>query len=303
MEIIYTASPYETYHEEINKMPSVSGMRLNTISQISEPLTNLISRLDSKIGENKLWIDLKGRQLRIIDKKRTPYHIELTLNHKLTADLPLKVEFNTGTLKGRITHAYEDKAILLDCKWDDIRAGQSLNITHPSLKVEKYLSPSCELYIKAAKKCGVHNYMLSFAEEESDVSDVLAIDSAAKIYAKIETKRGVDNFVENVFPKYKDSIRLIAARGDLLLHLNSAHDLDDTLTKIIKFDSNAILASRLLATSKEKISSQDMSDLFYILRDLKYQSFLIGDGVSLFKPSLIRAINALNTVNSKVNEK
>lgn len=303
MKIIYTASPYETYHREINKLPSVCGMRINTVTDIDEPIKDLLQRRLDDIGENKLWVDLKGRQLRITDKKRTPYHLVVTLNHSFSCKTPQYIEIDTGRSTGRLAQVMGNKAILLDFKSDDVREGQSLNVEGAKILGARYLSKLDKQYMAASNELGIHDFMLSYVEQEDDLIEVFEHDPNARAVIKVETLKGIE-FVESVFPKYKSSTRLMAARGDLFNNLEDKTQITGFLRKIIKADPNAILASNIFKglTKKKHPTNSDISDIELML-DMGYETFMIGDGVSLFQPKLELAIDYLTKIYSSFSNK
>ncbi len=83
MKIIPTIPPYAPFIGKLFGHPLISGVRLNTVMPIKEPLEELLKRIKKKSNGKDIWIDLKCRQIRTShgfffkepDKART-YDIE-----------------------------------------------------------------------------------------------------------------------------------------------------------------------------------------------------------------------------------
>jgi len=168
----------------------------------------------------------------------------------------------------------------------------SVNILSPSLEIDGFFTDKDKRYIEEAKKLGMHNFMLSFVEKESDITDLLNLDKDAKIIAKIESKKGLD-FVDNVYSKYRGEVDLMAARGDLYTELDRPDEIIGACKKIIKADSNAIYASRMLESLSNLDEIPRCSELFDVYSGLLmgYKRFLLGDDVCSKKASTNAALN------------
>src|SRR5206468_11790020 len=122
----------------------------------------------------RLWLDLKGRQLRITKFAYLPYAY-VTLGHRIRVNLPVDVHF-----RDCVSRAVElvdgDKLILSRRPMRVVGEGEPINILDDSLAIDGYLTASDREYIAAARELGVHDYMLSFVERLEDVEDVIALD-------------------------------------------------------------------------------------------------------------------------------
>src|SRR4030042_6479369 len=167
-----------------------------------------------------LWIDLKGRQLRIV-KWADPTYGDVELNRDIQTDLPAKVYFR-GDKNCYVLDDYDkNKLFIYPDPYHALGSGQALNIIGNNFNIiGNYLTDNDITYIKASNNAGVHNYMLSFAEKLSDVQEILSIDANAKPVLKIESVRGLE-FVEKV---YDQKYRLMAARDDLSVNLEKNDD-------------------------------------------------------------------------------
>jgi pyruvate kinase len=318
MEILVTLDPYAPFIEEIVRKPSVKGIRFNTALPLKEPLDQLLTRLRSKIYPKDLWVDLKCRQLRVTNNPTVPQDL-VELNHKIKVKTPAElwykelVHYNDG----RTEEVYRLLEVEKVLGWDFFRGGNKIklktppglkvkfgqgaavSIIDPTLKVHGYLTKRDKEFIEAAKKVGIHKYMISFAEKESDVTDVLSKDSEAIILAKIESEKGLD-FVDKVYPKYKDKVQLMTARGDLYMWLDKPHKILNATEKIIKADPNAVVASRIFQSLSrikdyQPPACEDICDVGYLLK-LGYKRFLFGDEICYNRDKLLMAIGLLEAI-------
>jgi len=77
---IVTVPPYATFIEEVAHHPIVRGLRLNTVMPLRESPREVLERL-REYGQ-PLWVDLKGRQLRVVGAAIPPY-TEVKLSHRI----------------------------------------------------------------------------------------------------------------------------------------------------------------------------------------------------------------------------
>jgi pyruvate kinase len=309
-------------------MDSVKGIRFNTARKLEEPLDQLLPSLKSKISPKDLWIDLKCRQLRLVNNPTVPPD-NLELNHRIKVKTPTDLRFKE-LIEDKETDA--KKEVYRSVKIEDILRGPfyfsrgsnkiKLNLPHglkisfgygsavsiedPSLKIFGYLTEKDKQLMEEAKKIDVHKYMISFTHEEKDLKDVFSHDSEAEILAKIEDSEGL-NFVDSVYPKYKDkNVHLIAARGDMYEQLGPYETLK-ALKKIIKADPDAVAASRLFQSlsrinpNQEPPDCADVCDIGF-LSELGYRRYLLGDELCYDGEKLGIAISLLDNTIKKYHD-
>lgn len=297
---IVTLPPYAPYAKEVLQHPLVSGIRLNTVMPVKESLDELLTRLGDVAGNEgkQLWIDLKGRQLRIKSYGVPPF-TEIELTHNIEVQTPCSVYFSDRQTKATLLGVNKNKLIMQEGPRRVVGPGESVTIPHPSLKIEGNLTETDKAYIEAAKRTGIHNYMLSFVESKEDISQLRALDKEARIIAKIESQRGA-KYVKN---EYSQEARLMAARGDLYLEIHWPHEIPRIMQSIIEKDKNAIAASRILdslAQSPEP-SCADIGDADNLLR-MGYRTLMLGDEVCLRREPLISSLNLLAALAEPYNE-
>lgn len=289
---IVTIPPYAPFIKDVLAHPIVSGVRLNTVMPTKEPLAELLKRLNGvadHYGGKDVWVDLKCRQLRV-EGYWTPPFTELKVSHSLTLDTtsPVDAYFSDGQEHTKIVAVDGNRILTLDGPKRVVGPGESINIIHPSLSIDGYLTDTDKRYLEAGEKVGVKNYMLSFVEEPEDITKALKLFPGANIVAKIESLKGM-NYVNNV---WKGEARLMAARGDLYVEVKRPHKVVEAVEDIVRKDKHAIVASRLfgsLANSYEP-SCADIGDVDNLLR-MGYQSFMLGDDVCMKKESVMSALN------------
>jgi len=266
--------------EQLNAVvqnPLVDGFRFNTGVRVPySPLTTLELLLD-KVGSRDFWLDIKGRQLRIIQWS-DPEFGEILLNHDIEVELPAKVYFR-GDDVCQITSAVENQIFVYPNPRYALGAGQSINIHSQKLTIEGYLTEEDKLYLEAAKKLGINKYMLSFVESNNDIELIQQYCPDAEMYLKIESPKGLD-FVNSEYvctPK----IHLMAARDDLFINLENKFEIISALKLIIKKDPEAIAASRILISliNSREISLGDIADLT-LLHQMGYKNFMFSDSLS-----------------------
>lgn len=295
---IVTVPPYAPYLHEIAAHPATCGLRLNTVMPVKEPLEALLRRLADAARGKPLWVDLKGRQLRIAEPGMPPY-TEVRLSHRISVKPPVTVYFQNGETSATLAEVDGDRLLFLDGprtrdgRRRPVGPGESVNIIDPTLSIEGYLTPLDERYLEAGVRAGVHTYMASFVEGDADLNAILALDPAARLVAKIESPKGM-TYVREV---YQGGARLMAARGDLYIEVARPHHILDATETIIRKDPNAIAASRILESLADSYepSCADLSDVAYLLK-CGYRTLMLGDDVCLSRDSAIGALNLLQAV-------
>lgn len=284
--VIVTVPPHAEFVAEVAEHPVVRGLRLNTVMPLKGTPGEALARL---AGHGQpLWIDLKGRQLRVAEAAVPPF-TAVRLSHRIEVDAPTVALFGSRKDAARVLAVDGDRLILEDGPRRVLGPGESVNIPSPSLRVEGVLTAQDEEYVRAARALGLHDYMLSFVEGPDDLAALRALDPEARPVAKIESERGLA-FARNG----AGGARLMAARGDLYVELRRPHHLLRAQRQLLAADPEAIVASRILdslAWSPEP-AAQDLTDVAYLLQ-LGYRWLMLGDEVCLRRESVLSALNLL----------
>jgi pyruvate kinase len=298
IQAIVTIPPYAPFIKEVARHPIVNGLRLNTVMPTKGSLEELLRKLNSEArnaGDKNLWIDLKCRQLRVKEYWVPPY-TEIRLSHSIKVETPVKAYFSDGREAATVLKVDGDRLIMLEGPKRVVGPGEAINIIHPSLTIEGYLTETDKRYVEAGLKAGVKNFMLSFVEGSEDAKALLPYATDANIIAKIESKKGL-GYVEK---EWKDMPRLMAARGDMFVEVKMPHDIIDAVEKIIRKDSDAIVASRIFGSLSETLepSCSDIGDVDNLLR-MGYKTFMFGDDICMQRDSIISGLNLLSAMAEK----
>jgi pyruvate kinase len=287
---IVTTPPYATFLDEIARHPLVSGFRLNTVMPVkSGPLEAL--ELLSKYNQ-PVWVDLKGRQLRVVGAAMPPF-TEVRLSHKIRVQTPVDAFFSDGNERARVVAVDGNRIILEDGPRRMIGPGESVNIIHPSFEIEGTLTETDIAYLAAMKEMGLTRVMLSYVEDVNDVEEIKNILPDAELILKIETQSGLE-FARQNGSKHG---QLMAARGDLYVEVLKPHRIIDAVKTIIQADHHAIAASRIfdsLAWQPVPVSA-DIGDAAFLL-EIGYRNFMLGDQVCLKRDSVLEALNLLQAL-------
>jgi pyruvate kinase len=287
---IVTVPPYASFLDEVAAHPLVSGFRLNTVMPVRGGPCEALERLN-KYGQ-PLWVDLKGRQLRVAGAAIPPF-TEVQLSHKIQVQTPVDAYFSDGNERVKIVAVDGDRIILEDGPRRLIGPGESVNIIHPSLEIEGMLTKTDKAYLSAMKEAGLTKVMLSYVESAYDVGEVKNILPDAEVVLKIETQRGL-SFAREHGAKHG---RLMAARGDLFVEVLRPHRIIDAVKTIVRADKEAIVASRIfdsLAWQAVPVSA-DIGDVAFLL-EIGYRTFMLGDQVCLKRDSVLEALNLLKAL-------
>jgi hypothetical protein len=290
VQAIVTVPPYATFLDEVARHPLVAGFRLNTVMPLRTGPAEAIERLRT-FGQ-PLWIDLKGRQLRVVGAAIPPY-TEVRLSHRLRVQTPVDAFFSDGAECVRVAAVDGERLILEDGPRRLVGPGESVNIVHPSLEIEGTLTETDRAYLAAMGRLGLKQVMLSYVESPADVEEVRHLLPGAEVMLKIETQRGLA-FAR----RYGASLgRLLAARGDLYVEVLRPHRIVGALRDIIAADPQAVVASRLFESLAHDAvpESADVGDVAFLLA-LGYRTFLLGDTVCLRRDSVLAALNLLQAV-------
>jgi pyruvate kinase len=297
IKAIVTIPPYAPFIREVAHHPIVGGLRLNTVMPVKGALDELLKRLNDIATDagDELWIDLKCRQLRVVDYWEPPY-TEIRVSHKLSVNTPVKAYFDDGREVATVAEVDGDRLIMLDGPKRIIGPGESLNILDPSLKIEGYLTDKDKKYIDAGFCAGIKNYMLSFVESADDISAMNSYADGLNLVAKIESQKGMKYVDEG----YNGLPRLMAARGDLFVELRKPHEIINSVETIVRKDPGAIAASRIFGSLSSSLSPScaDIGDVDNLLR-MGYKAFMFGDDICMKRDSVISGLNLLEAISEK----
>jgi len=297
--LIATIPPYVRHRDEIAKYNQVGALRFNTIMPISQSRFDVLYDLKKSAGDKPLWIDLKCRQLRITGFSYLPYSF-IEISHKISVDLPAKVLFKD--CEAEIVDIVDgNKLILSGRPTRVVGAGEPINIPSPTLKIEGFLTESDVEYLEVAKKLELNRFMLSFTQQESDLTEVLKIYPEAELMAKIEDPKGVLFASEASESLFSGGLRLMAARDDL--YINTGGDIFRALREILAKDRSAVCASRVLTSleKQDQVSLQDLSDIRYMIF-LGYKNFMLSDGLCFSRDSFRKAMGVWGSCWSLLQE-
>ena len=115
--------------EKVIMNPNITEVRFNTgVNTIYSPEETLeiLKGLCSRYNK-KLWIDIKGRQLRVA-KWADPLYECIELNHPIQIEYPAKISFRNGDTVN-ITHVKGNKIYVDPLPKEALGAGQSVNIS------------------------------------------------------------------------------------------------------------------------------------------------------------------------------
>ncbi len=288
---IVTLPPYAPFAEEVARHPLVAGFRLNTAMPLAgETPREALTRLSAP--GKPLWVDLKGRQLRVVEAAVPPF-TAVRVSHRLRVPTPCDVFFGDGREAARLLAVDGDRLVLDEGPRRVVGPGESVNVVHPALEVEGTLTASDREYLAAMRALGLTNAMLSFVEREEDVAELRAEVPGATPMLKIESRRGLA-FAGRHGARLG---RLVAARGDLYVEVREPHRLVGALRDVIAADPDAVVASRLFPTlSRTPVPvASEVCDAAFLLA-LGYRTFLLGDEVCLRREPVLAALDLLAAV-------
>lgn len=287
---LVTAPPYADFLDEVAAHPIVRGLRLNTVMPLKDGPAEALERL-SKLGQ-PLWVDLKGRQLRVVGAAIPPF-TEVVLSHRINVQTPVDAWFGDGRERARVVAVDGNRLILEDGPRRLVGPGESVNIPHPSLQIEGTLTETDRAYLAAMKSLGLKRVMLSYVESPADAAEVRELLPGAEILLKIETQRGL----AYARTHKAGQGHLMAARGDLYVEVVRPHRVVTALRDILQADPGAVVASRLFNSLAygPVPDSADIGDAAFLL-SLGYKTFLLGDDICFRRDSALAALNLLETL-------
>jgi len=288
---IVTAPPYAPFLKELAAHPLVCGLRLNTVMPLADPPAAVLERL-SRLGP-PLWVDLKGRQLRVTAAAVPPF-TEVRLSHRIRVPVPADAFFHDGREHARVLAVDGDRLILEDGPRRVVGPGESVNIVHPDLEIEGTLTETDRAYLEAVREAKiVPRVMLSYTERPEDAAEVRGLLPGAELMLKIESRRGL------AFAATHGAAHghLVAARGDLYVEVGKPHRIVGALRSVIAADPEAVAASRLFPSlARHPVPECAEIDDAAFLMALGYRTFLLGDEVCLRRESVLAALDLLAAV-------
>lgn len=287
---IVTVPPYATFIDDVARHPVVGGLRLNTVMPVKGPLDAMLERLAAH-GQ-PLWVDLKGRQLRVVDAAVPPF-TSVRLSHRIDVTTPADAFFSDGREYARIVEIEGDRLILDESPRRVVGPGESVNIVADDLRIEGSLTDTDRSYLDAMSRAGLRDVMLSFVESPGDVAEVREILPDANVVLKIESRPGL-GFVARHGATHG---RLMAARGDLYVEVVQPHRIIAAMREIVRADPDAIVASRILsslAVDPVPLAS-DICDVAFCL-EIGYRTFLFGDEVCQRRDTILPALNLFSEI-------
>jgi hypothetical protein len=292
---IVTVPPYADFLEEVATHPLVQGLRLNTVMPLHEKPAAVLDRLGG-LGP-PLWVDLKGRQLRVAEAGIPPF-TEVRLSHRIRVPTPVDAWFSDGHERVRVAAVDGDRLILADGPRRLVGPGESVNIVDPGLEVEGTLTSRDREYLEAMAKVELTHVMLSYVERPSDVKEVQELLPGAEVVLKIESDAGLALARDHGATLGQ----LCAGRGDLYVEVRRPHRIVGALRTIVDADPEAIAASRLFDSLADDPvpSAADIGDAAFLM-GLGYRTFLLGDVVCLRRDSVLAALNLLEAVAGELD--
>ncbi|MCC6743564.1 MAG: hypothetical protein IT175_06850 [Acidobacteria bacterium] len=287
---IVTVPPYATFIDDVARHPVVGGLRLNTVMPVKGPLDAVLERLAAH-GQ-PLWVDLKGRQLRVVDAAVPPF-TSVRLSHRIDVTTPADAFFSDGREYARIVEIDGDRLILDESPRRVVGPGESVNIVADDLRIEGTLTDTDRSYLDAMSRAGLRDVMLSFVESPGDVAEVREILPDANVVLKIESRPGL-GYVARHGATHG---RLMAARGDLYVEVVQPHRIIAAMREIVRADPDAIVASRILsslAVDPVPLAS-DIGDVAFCL-EIGYRTFLFGDEVCQRRDTILPALNLFSEI-------
>jgi hypothetical protein len=347
MDVIVTIPPNAPWIEEVASHPVVGGLRFNTVMPLRAPLAPKLARLKQRCGDKPLWIDLKTRQVRTryaqyydppagYDKPRAvpdgkggvvlldpsapvvhgdvrcaPWSV-IRVMDKISVDLsggPITCYFNDGLQKALLVDVIDgDQLVFLDGPKKRIGPGESINILHPSFRTERFLNDADRAYVAACLEAGIHHYMLSYVEQDSDLEEIRSMDPRAVIGAKIESPGGVDWVTSGAYAKRwgRDcKVRLIAACGDLYVEcgLPRPEKVLRPIRQVVAADSDAWLASRVLSSLRHG-NRPDFTEFTSIawMSSIGYRHLMIGEEIFMDHSAVMLALDMLRATFRECQE-
>lgn len=267
---------------QILASPSVAGARFNVGARSPWAPRETLERVaaEAERAGKRLWIDLKGRQLRIV-QWAVPTFGDIVLNHEIEVELPARIVFRGGE-SSEIVEVRGNRVFVDPPPANAVGQGQAVNVHARRLEVKGYLTEEDEEYLDAGASLGILDVMLSFVEGPEDVRVVREFLPGVRPVLKIESPAGLE-FVRSAGRAGLAGCRLMAARDDLMVNLGgNPAEMLPALEELVAIDPETILASRVFQGVEQKgtPSLADFCDI-RLMETLGYRTFLLSDGICL----------------------
>ncbi|MBX4205036.1 MAG: hypothetical protein KW788_02475 [Candidatus Doudnabacteria bacterium] len=275
--------------EEIFSQSLIGAARYNTGGESPYKPAEIVSKLKSISDRyNKtLYIDLEGRQTRVA--VWTPFSRNcVQLNRDFCIKLPGMIYFRRAGWCEIVNADPATRCIFFASQTRGseyyLGSGQSVHIVAEKFEVKGYLGGLDEAFIAAAASLGVTRFMLSFVESLEDIAEfeesyrVSVPNTPTDAILKIESPKGL-SMIKKFRTIIQGRFRLMAARDDLFLgYLGRRGEILSALKQITSIDSEAIVASRLLAGLErgQEITLADIEDVALMTR-FGYKHFMFAD--------------------------
>ncbi|MFC1697383.1 pyruvate kinase [Nanoarchaeota archaeon] len=283
----------------------LNGIRLNSAMIHADTIKDELETVKNIMNPVPLYLDVKGRQLRVTKVENYDDHLELELNHPIKVRTPCTVLFKAGEDYAELDRVVDNKRLIFNGGPEYfVYEGESLHIRDPSLKVGGYMFCENEIEkIIKAREVGFNKFFLSYVESQDDIDEFRNYVGDSMIVAKIENKKGLE-YVEYDYKK-QDNLSLMAARGDMYVEVDRPHHILEGMKTIINKDPEAFVGSRLLLSTidQEVPRCADFSDLAW-LYDIGYRKMMLCDEICLKEDLLTRAVNVFESFKmSYANDK
>jgi pyruvate kinase len=299
LELIVTLWPTQKHFERFAADERIGAIRMNSAFAYGEG-EKVLAEAQRKAHGTTLYLDLKGRQMRVREAIPNNKYCELRISHPISVDkLPAVALFKGGNDAALLTKIIDgDHLVFARGPKYRVEPGESLHIRDPSLKVHGTILPLEQRLIKAARDSGYDHYVLSYVEGAADFEEFRTyVGPDAEVIGKIESQKGVQ-YVKQEYEKLPHT-GIMAARGDLFVEVGKPHDIVAATRAIAKADPDAVAASRILlsVTNEAVPSCADFSDLAFLL-GCGYRRLMICDGVALKEDSLAKTVNIIEAFTS-----
>lgn len=297
IELMVTLWPDFNHFSRFAADGRLAGIRLNSAMMGVPELEKQLALIKDTNLLMPLWFDVKGRQMRVVEVHNNTDHLDITLNHAISAETPTVVLFKAGADEALLERIEDGgrRLIFRGGPRYKVLPGESICIRDKSLILRGPIFTEAELgKIEQVKAAGIKRWFLSYVEAQSDVDEFRElVGHDAEVMLKIESPRGLE-YVANEFVK-ESNLTLVAARGDLYVEIDRPHRIAEALRLIIETDPEALVGSRmLLSTIYETVPScADFLELAWLI-DIGYRRMMLCDELCLKEELLTRAVNAFD---------
>lgn len=279
----------------------IQGIRLNSAMMEASEINGYFVK-EMNTANVPLWFDIKAMQLRVREMvcDHTCDHLEFVLNRPVKVKTPCPVWFKAGEDCGKCIEIKDGTHFIFEGGPNyEVREGESIHIRNPELEVggDVFLDYELEKIAKVVSM-GFDRFYLSYVWDQKHVDAFREIvGDEAELVLKIENKWGLEWVARDYRPQ--PNTHLAAARGDLYIEIDYAHQIMRACKLIIEIDPTAFVGSRMLLSMVDQSVPRcaDFSDLAW-LYDIGYRNFLLCDELCLKRDLLGRAVNAFDAFRS-----